>query len=76
MENQLVEKDDWQIKWFITSKITSVLKKAIGAVLFHCSKASNLDTKHQICPHSSESWCKFQADKVNNRIAKCCQGCY
>ena len=60
-------------------------KKAVGAVLFHCSEASNLDTRHQMCPRSSESWCKFQADKINNTglyknkprlIAKCCQGCY
>ena len=42
------------------------LKKAIGAVLFHCSEASNLDTRHQMCPHSNESWCKFQVDKINN----------
>ena len=42
------------------------LKNAIGAVLFHCSEASNLDTRHQMCSHSSESWCKFQADKIDN----------
>lgn len=41
------------------------MKKAIGAVLFHCSKASNLDTKHQICPREPGIWCKFQADKQN-----------
>ena len=42
------------------------LKNAIGAVLFHCSEASNLDTRHQMCPRSSESWCKLQFDKINN----------
>ena len=42
------------------------LKNAIGAVLFHCSEASNLDTRHQMCSHSSVSWCKFQADKIDN----------
>ena len=26
------------------------MKKAIGAVLFHCSEASDLDLKHQMCP--------------------------
>ena len=38
----------------------------MGAVLFHCSEASNLDTRHQVCPRSSENLCKFQADKINN----------
>ena len=41
-------------------------KKAIGAVLFHCSQASNLDTKLQMCPREPDSWCKYQADKQNN----------
>ena len=26
------------------------MKKAIGTVLFHCSEASNLDTKYKMCP--------------------------
>ena len=41
------------------------LKKAVGAVLFHCSEASDLDTRHQMCPSTKESWCKYQADKLN-----------
>ena len=32
------------------------MKKPIGAILFHCSKASNLDTKHQICPREPGIW--------------------
>ena len=47
-------------------KTVHELKKAIGAVLFHSSEASNLDTRHLMCPRSSESWCKFQTDKINN----------
>ena len=43
------------------------MKIAIGAVLFHCSEASNLDTKHQMCPREPGSWCKYQADTQNNR---------
>ena len=35
------------------------LKKAIGTVLFHCSEASNLETRHQMCPRSSENLCKL-----------------
>ena len=50
----------------LKGKTVYELKKAIDAVSFHCSEASNLDTRHQICPRSSESWCKFQADKINN----------
>ena len=42
------------------------LKKAIGVVLFHCSEALDLNTRHSMCPRTSDSWCKFQADKVNN----------
>ena len=41
------------------------LKKAVGAVLFHCSEASDLDTRHQMCPSSKDSCCKYQADKLN-----------
>ena len=42
------------------------LKKATGAVLFHCSKAADLETHHQMCPRTADSWCKYQADKSNN----------
>ena len=41
------------------------LKKGVGAVLFHCSEASDLDTRHQMCPSTKNSWCKYQADKLN-----------
>ena len=42
------------------------LKKAIGAVLFHCSETSDLNTQHSMCPRTIDSWCKFQAHKINN----------
>ena len=41
------------------------LKKAVRAVLFHCSEVSDLDTRHQMCPSTKDSWCKYQADKLN-----------
>ena len=47
-------------------KTIHALKKAVGAVLFHFSEASNLDTRHQTYPRSNESWRKFQADKIND----------
>ena len=42
------------------------LKKTIGAVLFHCSEVADLETRHQMCPRTADSWCKYQADKLNN----------
>ena len=42
------------------------MKKAIGAVLFHCSEAKSLENRHMMCPQTSESWFKYQADKINH----------
>ena len=42
------------------------MKKAIGAVLSHCSEASDLGIKHQMRPREADSWCKYQAIKQNN----------
>ena len=42
------------------------MKKAVEAVLFHCSEATSLDSRHMMCPRTSESWCKYQADRINN----------
>ena len=39
------------------------LKKAIAAVLYHCSEASSLEAQHQFCPTGIDSWCKYYADK-------------
>ena len=41
------------------------IKKAIGAVLFHCSEASSSDVRHAICPRTFNTWCKYQADKIS-----------
>ncbi|XP_065678497.1 uncharacterized protein LOC136093423 [Hydra vulgaris] len=41
------------------------LKKAIGAVLFYCSEASSSDVRHAMCPQTNNTWCKYQADKIN-----------
>ena len=41
------------------------IKKAIGAVLFHCSEASSSDVRHAMCPRTFNTWCKYQADKIN-----------
>ena len=40
------------------------MRKAVGAVFFHCSEAVDSASKHQFCPRSSTSWCKYQVDQV------------
>ena len=37
------------------------MKKAIGAVLFHCA-SSKENEWHDNCPKGSDSWCKYQQD--------------
>ena len=41
------------------------LKKNIGAVLYHCSEAPTVELRHQMCPRTDISWCKYQADQIN-----------
>lgn len=49
-----------------TGTTVYAMKKAVGAVLFHCSDARDPETRHRMCPRSADSWCKFQSDKINN----------
>ena len=37
----------------------SDMRKAVGAVLYHCSDANNVESRHQFCPLSATSWCKY-----------------
>ena len=41
------------------------MKKAVGAVLYHCSSLP-VERRHQFCPSTADSWCKWQRDRVNN----------
>ena len=41
------------------------MRKATGAVLYHCTDFKNQDYRHSICPNDENSWCKYQLDKVN-----------
>ena len=43
-----------------------IMRNAVGAVLFHCSEATDRASRHQFCPKSSDSWCKYQVDQLNN----------
>jgi len=45
----------------------NVMRKAVGAVLYHhCeSKSGTPESQHMFCPVGAESWCKYQLDKFN-----------
>jgi len=40
------------------------MKKAIGAILFHCTDFDDPECRHRMCPRTEFSWCKFQKDKI------------
>ena len=42
-----------------------LMKKSIGAVLYHCSAISDESVRHQFCPKSGDGWCKWQNDQLN-----------
>ena len=55
------------------NKTVNEMRKAIGAVLFHCSEAGDLASRHQYCLRSADSWCKYMVDQVmesNNYVEK------
>ena len=37
------------------------MKKAIIAILFHCSEHTNTTERHKYCPRGMDSWCKYQS---------------
>ena len=41
------------------------MKKAVGAVLFHCTDIDNEEMRHRYCPSTRDSWCKWQTDRIN-----------
>ena len=41
------------------------MKKAIGAVLFHCTEFESPQMRHKFCPSGPDTWCKWQLDKLN-----------
>ena len=40
------------------------MKKAVGAVLYHCSDISDEEQHHTFCPRESETWFKWEADTI------------
>jgi len=41
--------------------------KAIRAVLYHCSDIKDETVRHQFCPKSDNSWCKWRSDKIKGK---------
>ena len=42
-----------------------LMKKSIGAVLYHCSDISDESVRHQFCSKSGDGWCKWQNDQLS-----------
>ncbi len=43
------------------------MKKAVGAVLFHCTEFSDEATRHLLCPDGENSWCKWKKDLATGK---------
>ena len=41
------------------------MKKAVGAVVYHCSDASNSEARHMFCSKKPGTWCKYHESKIN-----------
>ena len=46
------------------AKTVPEMRKAIGAVLCHCSESSSEETHHLYCPKDKDTWCKWQNVKL------------
>ena len=40
------------------------MKKAVGAVLWHCTQFADEAFRHRFCPSNENSWCKWQRDQI------------
>ena len=40
------------------------MRKGVGAASWHCSDIQDREVRHQFCPKSTHSWCKYQSDKT------------
>ena len=43
------------------------MKKAIGAILFHCTDITDAESRHCSCPPGEDSWCKYKKDMVTGK---------
>ena len=44
------------------------MKKAIGAVVYHCNEASNAEARHMFCSKEPNTWCKYEAAKIHGTV--------
>ena len=49
-----------------TGRTVEEMKKDIGAALYHCVQFDSEDQRHIFCPKTAMSWCKYQADIIND----------
>ena len=40
------------------------MRKGVGAASWHCADIQDREVRHQFCPKSTHSWCKYQSDKT------------
>jgi hypothetical protein len=59
----------WCGKAIRSNVSTSVyaMKKAIGAILYHCIESENDKQRHIIGPDGANSWCHFKRSRVNRK---------
>ena len=43
------------------------MRKSVAAVLHHSTKNDDMDKRHQYCPRTADSWCKYQSDKITGK---------
>ena len=43
------------------------MKKAVGAVLWHCTNFNDEAFRHRFCPKNETSWCKWQRDQITGK---------
>ena len=43
------------------------MQKAVAVVLYHSTKNDDMDKRYQYCPRTTDSWCKYQSDKITGK---------
>ena len=43
------------------------MRKTVAADLDHSTKNDDMDKRHQYCPRTVDSWCKYQSDKITGK---------
>ena len=43
------------------------MKKAVGAILFHCTDITDAESRHHFCPPGEDSCCEYKKDIVTGK---------